>query len=551
MPEQAIEPTDLDLTRELTLPRAMVRALKGAKFRRKAIDSTGATMTGGQLLMKALVLKRLLERHALASDEGRVGVLLPPANGGVVVNAALALMGKVAVNLNYSASADVINACIGAAELKHVLTSDRVLDKLDITLDCEAVKLEAFKDKVTFGDKLAGVLGAYVTPSGLLEAKLGLGSVGLDDPVTIIFTSGSTGVPKGVVLSHRNIVANIRSFAQAVHLDDHDVILGILPFFHAFGYTVTLWAPLMLEIGGAYHFNPLDARQVGKLCRSAGATILLSTPTFLRSYIKRVPAEDFESLEIAVVGAEKMPTAVAEAFERKFGVRPVEGYGATELSPVAAVNIPPSRSRTSATDWREGSIGLPLPGVRARIVNPDTREELPTETEGMLEIAGPNRMVGYLNDEAKTAEVVKDGWYVTGDIARIDADGFIHITGRQSRFSKIGGEMVPHLRVEEEIEAIVDEEDSEQQKAVVTGVPDEKKGEKLVVVHLPMSKTPDEVIAELRTKGLPNLWVPSADCFMEVEELPLLGSGKLDLKGLAVVAQERFAPGIAPGSAES
>ncbi len=542
MPDQAIEPTELDLSRELPLPRAMVRALKQAKFRRKAIDSTGSQMTGGQLLMKALVLRRLLGRHVVAGDEPRVGVLLPPANGGVVVNAALALMGKVAVNLNYSASADVINACIRAAGLKHVLTSDKVLDKLGITLDCEAVKLEAFKEKVTLGDKLAGVFGSYVAPVGLLEAKLGLKAIDFDDPVTIIFTSGSTGVPKGVVLSHRNIVANIRSFAQAVHLDPHDVILGILPFFHAFGYTVTLWAPLILDLGGAYHFNPLDARQVGKLCRNAGATILLSTPTFLRSYIKRVPVEDFDSLEIAVVGAEKMPTALAESFERKFGVRPVEGYGATELSPVAAVNIPPSRSRTTAEDWREGSIGQPLPGVKARIVDPDSREELPIDSEGMLEIAGPNRMVGYLDDEAKTAEVVKDGWYVTGDMARIDSDGFIHITGRQSRFSKIGGEMVPHLRVEEEIEAIVDDEDSEQQKAVVTGVPDEKKGEKLVVVHLPMDETPEEVIAELRTKGLPNLWIPSADCFMEVKELPLLGSGKLDLKGLAVVARERFAP---------
>lgn len=535
--------TDLDLTGERPLASAMLRQLARSRFRRKAIDSTGSTLTGGQLLMKALVLRRLLMRDVIASDEQRVGVLLPPANGGMVVNAALALMGKVAVNLNYSASEETINACVKAAGLKHVLTSEKVLDKLGIELSCEAVKLESFKERVTTFDKLAGVVGGYLTPVGLLEAKLGLGKIDFDDPVTIIFTSGSTGVPKGVVLSHRNLVANIRSFAQAVHLDSKDVIIGILPFFHAFGYTVTLWAPLILDLGGAYHFNPLDARQVGKLCKASGGTILLSTPTFLRSYIKRVPAEDFASLQIAVVGAEKMPVPVAEAFEKKFGIRPVEGYGATELAPVAAVNIPPSRSRTKVEDWREGSIGLPLPGVSARVVDPESRLELPTDTEGMLEIAGPNRMVGYLDDEGKTAEVVKDGWYITGDMARIDADGFIHITGRQSRFSKIGGEMVPHLRVEEEIQAILAGEDEELQLAVVTGVPDEKKGERLVVVHLPMQgRTPADVITELRTKGMPNLWVPSADCFMEVAELPLLGSGKLDLKGLAAVALERFGP---------
>ena len=540
MSDQPKANTELDLTGELPLPRAMLRACARGRYRRKAIDSTGATMTGGQLLTKALVLRRLLERHVLAADERRVGVLLPPANGGVVVNAALALLGRVAVNLNYSATEEVINACVRAAGLKHVLTSEKVLDKLGVTLDCEAVKLESFKDKVTLGDKIAGAIGGYVTPAALLESQLGLKSIDLDDPVTIIFTSGSTGVPKGVVLSHRNLVANIRAFSQAVHLEQDDVLLGILPFFHAFGYTVTLWAPLILDLGGAYHFNPLDARQVGKLAKNAGATILLSTPTFLRSYIKRVPAEDFATLDIVVVGAEKMPIPVADAFEKKFGIRPIEGYGATELAPVAAVNIPPTRSRTDEEDLREGSIGKPLPGVCARVVDPETRAELPADAEGMLEIAGPNRMVGYLDNEAKTAEVVKDGWYVTGDMARIDPDGFIHITGRQSRFSKIGGEMVPHLRVEEEIQDFLADEDEERQLAVVTGVPDEKKGERLVVVHLPVPQTPAQVIEALRTKGLPNLWIPSADCFMEVDELPLLGSGKLDLKGLAVVALERF-----------
>lgn len=542
MPENSeVAADELDLSREVPLPRALLRQLRRSRFRKKLSDSTGAAMTGGQLLTKALVLRRLLEREVLGADETRVGVLLPPTNAGVVVNAALALSGRVAVNLNYSASADVINACIAAAGIRHVLTSEKVLDKLGVTLDCEAVKLDAMRDRVTLADKLAGAVGGYVTPVGSLERSLGLDRLTLDDTLTIIFTSGSTGRPKGVVLSHRNVAANIRAIEAAVQLDADDVILGILPFFHAFGFTVALWAPLILDMGGAYHFNPLDARQVGKLCKQAGATILLSTPTFLRSYLKRVPAEDFASLDIVIVGAEKQPIPLSDAFEKKFGVRPTEGYGATELAPVAAVNIPPSRSRTDKLDLREGSIGLPLPGVRARVVDPESGAPLPRDADGMLEMAGPNRMVGYLDDDAKTREVLRDEWYVTGDIARIDPEGFIHITGRQSRFSKIGGEMVPHVRVEEEVQAFLGGPEAEDQLAVVTGVPDEKKGEKLVVLHLPVDKTPDEVCSHLRGLGLPNLWVPSPDCFLQVDELPLLGSGKLDLKGLAEVARQKFA----------
>ena len=242
------------------------------------------------------------------------------------------------------------------------------------------------------------------------------------------------------------------------------------------------------------------------------------------------------------MGAEKLPISLSDAFEKRFGRRPIEGYGATELAPLVSVNVPPNRSTTEEVDAREGSIGKPVPEVRARIVDPDTGEQLGVDQEGMLEITGPNLMLGYLDQPEKTAEVVRDGWYVTGDIARIDADGFIHITGRQSRFSKIGGEMVPHVRVEEVIQELLGDEDAEEPLAVVTAVPDERKGERLVVVHVPMDRTPAEICRALADAGLPNLWIPSEDSFLEVETLPLLGSGKLDLKGLARVALERFAP---------
>ena len=215
--------------------------------------------------------------------------------------------------------------------------------------------------------------------------------------------------------------------------------------------------------------------------------------------------------------------------------------GATELSPLVSVNVPPSRSHHEEIDSKEGTVGRPMPGVAAKVVDPDTGEDLPQGAAGMLLITGPNVMKGYMNQPDKTAEVLQDGWYVTGDIARIDADGFIEITGRQSRFSKIGGEMVPHIGVEEAIEHFVGiEDDDESPRVVVTAVPDARKGERLIVVHRTLERTADEICSGLKEAGLPNLWIPSADSFMLVDEIPVLGSGKLDLKHLAAMAIERY-----------
>jgi 1-acyl-sn-glycerol-3-phosphate acyltransferase len=526
--------------RTMALPRTMIRKCRQARFRWKIADSSGASLTGGQLLMRAIILRRLLLRHVLAPDEKYVGVLLPPSTGGVVVNAALALAGRVACNLNYTVSADVMNKCIAKAGIRHVLTSQRVVDKLGMKLDAEVVLLEEFKDKVTRGDKLAGVALAYAAPAMLVDRVLGLHKVTGDDELTVIFTSGSTGEPKGVVLTHHNVGSNVEAIDQVVHLRRDDVILGIVPFFHSLGYTVTLWAVLGLDIRAAYHFSPLEAREVGKLAKKWDATVILATPTFLRSYLRRCEPEDFTRLEIAVAGAEKLPIPLCDAFEEKFGVRPVEGYGTTELSPLVSVNVPPSRSQSGEVDLKEGSVGKPVPGVAAKIVDPDTFAELPVDAAGMLLVTGPNVMKGYLHEPEKTAAVIRDGWYVTGDIAKIDKHGFIEITGRLSRFSKIGGEMVPHLNIEEAIQRFVQGDNQDELLAVVTSVADEKKGERLVVLHKKLSKSPHEICEHLKQTGLPNLWIPDPASFLEVEDIPVLGSGKLDLKGLADLAKSRF-----------
>ena len=267
--------------------------------------------------------------------------------------------------------------------------------------------------------------------------------------MTVVFTSGSTGEPKGAILTHRNVGTDVEMFDAALNLTSDDVLMGILPFFHSFGFTVTIWAALMLDPKVVYHYNPLEARQVGALARQHGATILVATPTFLRTYVRRCRPEDFATLNLVVTGAEKLPKELADAFEQRFGIRPLEGYGATELSPAVACNIPANRSGDGQPHVKEGTVGRPLGGIQAKVVDLDTGRDLGPGQSGMLLVNGPNVMKGYLGQPELTAQVIHDGWYTTGDIAEIDAEGYIRITGRESRFSKLGGEMVPHVRVEE------------------------------------------------------------------------------------------------------
>ena len=529
---------------DMILPRRFLRMCRRSLWRPKVADSSGTEVSGAGLLTRSLILRRLLRRHVLAADEQFVGLLLPPSVGTVLANAALALDRRIAVNLNYTVSPDVLNACIGQCNIRHVLTSHRMMEKLreksPFEVKAELVYLEDFKDTVTKADKLVAAAQTWLLPAAVLERWLGLTKTNPDDVLTVIFTSGATGQPKGVMLTHRNVGSNVEAFDAIIHIRKDDVVVGILPIFHSFGYTVTLWTVLALAPKGIYHFSPLEARPVGKLCREHGATILVATPTFLRSYLRRCEPEDFATLEVIVAGAEKMPIELAAAFEKKFGVRPIEGYGATEVSPVVSANIPPSRAIGSARQGvKEGSVGPPLPGIKAKVIDLDTGEDLGVGKSGMLLISGPNVMKGYLHRPELTAEVVRDGWYITGDVAVIDADGFIHITGRLARFSKIGGEMVPHIRVEEAITAALhlDEEDL---RMVVTGVPDQKKGERLVVLHTGLDRAPEEICKALAESGLPPIWIPSPDSFRRIDEIPVLGTGKLDLKRVKEVAQQQF-----------
>ena len=513
------------------LASRVLRVWKKAGKRLQAADSTGVELTGRQILMRTLAVRRTLRREVFADDEKYVGVLLPPSAGAVSINVALAADQRISANLNYTVSSDVLNHCIKDVGVKHVLTSRKFLSKVNLELDTDVIFLEDFKEKVSAADKAIALVQSYL-PSRWLDRILGLHKVDGDDLLTVIFTSGSTGMPKGVLLSNANVSHNVDAIDRAVKLTRDDTVLGVLPFFHSFGYAVTLWAAQTLGPTGVYHFNPLDARQVGKLSEKYKVTVLLGTPTFLRGYIRRITPEQFAHLDVAVVGAEKMPHDLFDAFENKFGVRPVEGYGTTELSPLVSVNIPPSRSASKyQPDRVEGSVGRPLPGISTRVVSPDTGKELAAGEDGMLLVTGPNVMKGYANRDDLTSKTMEHGWYRTGDIAHIDKEGFLHITGRLSRFSKIAGEMVPHGRVEEELGKMLNEGDEDEEVRVcVTSVPDAKKGERLIVLHRESTKTTDDLRDGLREAGLPNLFIPAADAFYRVDKIPMLGTGKLDLK---------------------
>ena len=356
----------------------------------------------------------------------------------------------------------------------------------------------------------------------------------LDSLATVIFSSGSTGDPKGVMLSHYNIGSNIEQLEQVFCLNRFDCFLGVLPFFHSFGFTGTLWLPAMLGVGVVYHPNPLDAKAIGPLVRDYKVTFLLSTPTFLQLYLRGCTAEDFGSLRVVMTAAEKLPDRLSAAFEDRFGIRPLEGYGCTECAPVVTVNTHDFRSAGfRQVGSKRGRIGHPIPGVSVSIVDPQSMEPLPAGQPGLLLVRGPNVMRGYLGRPDMTAEVLRDGWYATGDVAAIDEDGFLQITDRLSRFSKIGGEMVPHIKVEEKLHELAG---ATEQTFVVAGVPDERKGERLVVLHKLADEPLRSSLEKLARSDLPNLWKPRPDQFFRVEAFPHLGTGKLDLRRVRELA---------------
>ncbi len=512
-----------------SLGLACVRGLARGSTRPVLVDAGmgGRRIRAGVLLGAGLALARRLKREV---PEGRVGILLPPGAGGAIANLACVLAGKTPVNLNFTSGRAAAESAVRQAGLKAVITARAMEEKVkehfprtDRKLDL-AVWLKEEKKAAVFWSLLAVVL-----PAGWLARLAGVPKEGGEREAGLLFTSGSTGDPKGVVLTHRNILSNLRQIEGVLGGLKIGSLLGCLPLFHSFGFTVTLWWPLTGGPRVVTYPSPLDPHALGEVISGHGVELLVTTPTFLRTLMRRAGKEKLGGLRMVVTGAEKLPGSLRGEFVEKIGVGVYEGYGMTEASPVVSVNAPGAE--------RAGSVGKPVGGMEVRTVDEISRQVLPAGEAGILEFRGPNIFPGYLGRPDLTEGVLQGGWYHSADYGRLDGDGFLFIEGRRARFSKIGGEMVPHGLVEEELakwcrrtgrgaEGVLE--------VMVTAVADERKGESLVVLHA-VDLDPAEAEKALREAELPNLWIPRK--FRRVEKIPLLASGKLDLAAARKMAQ--------------
>jgi acyl-[acyl-carrier-protein]-phospholipid O-acyltransferase / long-chain-fatty-acid--[acyl-carrier-protein] ligase len=520
--ELSAENAALAIDPEETLARLLVRSARRRWTAPCMTELEGRDLSYGDVLTAAVLVGDILPKA-----ETRVGIMLPASTASAVMNVGAVLTGKVPTNLNFTVGPDALEAAISSCGLRTIYTSRKLLEKTKIAPRAEMVFVE---DALKFGRlrKIKAYARARFAPTGTLVAK----GVRSDSVAAILFSSGSSAAPKGIMLSHANLIANVNSVEQLFPLERRDVVASALPHFHSFGFTFTLWFPLLNGARTAYHPQPLDAKSIGELIARTRATILPTAPTFCQAYLRGCTKEQLSSLRFVMTGAERLPAALANAFEEKFGVKVLEGYGATEMAPVIAVNVPDrSAGVNSQLGMRLGTVGQPVPGVAVKVTDPETGLEVPAGSEGLLVVRGPNRMMGYWNDPDATQRALRDGWYVTGDIATLDAQGFIRIVDRQSRFSKIAGEMAPHGKVEEALRRVVRDA-----SVVVTGVVDDRKGERLVAFVADPSTCPASVWKGLMASGLPKLWIPKRDDIRIVDAIPMLGSGKVDFRALRAMA---------------
>jgi acyl-[acyl-carrier-protein]-phospholipid O-acyltransferase / long-chain-fatty-acid--[acyl-carrier-protein] ligase len=490
----------------------------------------------------AAVLSRHLRKTV---PEKRVGIVLPPGVGASIVNLAVLCAGKVPVNFNFTAGKSAVESSLRMSGVTTVITADAVKTKVttfpwpERTLDLSTTLKELGGKKAM----LPWVAAAWVLPNQLLPVLLGLPKHGNREEAGLLFTSGSSGEPKGVGLTHRNILANCWQFSTLSIFPQGSVMLSCLPVFHSFGFTVNMWYPLLRPCLSVTVPSPLDTKKIIDAIREEEVSVMVGAPTFMRPILKKAETADLKSLEILVSGAEKMPMDLYDGFREKFHLELLQGYGMTEASPGTNVNQPdpalPTQTAEEQTGKRLGSVGRMMAGMSARVLDPETKDELPFGATGVVAFKGANIFTGYLDDPKKTAEMFHDGWYVTGDLGHFDDDGFLFIEGRLSRFSKIAGEMVPHGTVEQKLVEAFALEQADGYALVVMGVPDPGKGEQLVLLTSSDAVTADSVKEKLAAAGVPNLWVPKV--VSRVEKIPVLGTGKLDLKGCKELAAKAVA----------
>jgi acyl-[acyl-carrier-protein]-phospholipid O-acyltransferase/long-chain-fatty-acid--[acyl-carrier-protein] ligase len=510
-----------------------IRFIKTARKRLFSLcmaDSTGKKLSWIKALAASFALSRWMGENCKTDT---AAIMLPATVGGALANIACLMAGKTSVNLNFIAGKDAVSSALSQCGADKIVTSRAFIEKTGFEADSRMVFLEDVMKEISTLQWLSFLAASLILPAKLLSALFCQGRPDPDKLATIIFTSGSTGEPKGVMLSHHNIVSNIEGFQQIFHVSAEDTILGTLPFFHAFGYTATIWFPLLTGFPAVYHPNPMDARGVGELARTRKATLLIGTPTFYNAYIKKCQPGDFSHLRYAIAGAEKLKTQTASEFKARFHKDLLEGYGCTEMGPAVSVNVHDVEDGSIRQQGRRpGTVGHPIPGVSVKVVDQETGEPVAPGTGGMLLVKGPSLMLGYYKNPEATARVMQDGWYVTGDIASVGEDGFITILDRVSRFSKIGGEMVPHVKIEEALASVLGCD------CAVTSVEDRDRGERIYAFYTRCDLAPNDAWSLLAATGLPRLWLPKKENIVRLDELPASPTGKLDLKKVKEMALE-------------
>jgi acyl-[acyl-carrier-protein]-phospholipid O-acyltransferase/long-chain-fatty-acid--[acyl-carrier-protein] ligase len=522
------------------LGRECLRALTKHPGRLLIVDRTAdrREVTCGQLYALAAVLSR---RWRAAVPERRVGIVLPPGVGSFIANLAVMAAGKIPVNLNFTAGRAALVKSMEIGGVGTVITASALWAKVpgfpwpERTLDL-ATEIAAAGGKRAL---LPWLLAAWVLPNQWCAALLGVPKSGDRAEAGLLFTSGSSGEPKGVALSHRNILANCAQISSLSILPENCSLLGCLPIFHSFGFTVTLWYPIMRGCRVVTVPSPLETRKIVDAIAQERVTVMIGAPTFIRPLLKKARPEELASLDLVVTGAEKLPDELYRAFLETFHIEILQGYGLTETTPASNINQPHPPVVLSTNEpqlgKRTGSVGRMMPGMTARIVHPETWEELPSDQQGIVLFRGANVFEGYVDDPGKTKAAFRDGWFITGDLGRFDQDGFLFIEGRVSRFSKIGGEMVPHGTVEAKIIEAFGWETAEGPVVFVAGIPDSAKGESLLLLTT-QEIAPEVLRAKLAALGVPNLWVPKI--IRRVDRIPMLGTGKTDLKQCRELALE-------------
>ncbi|MGQ3686364.1 MAG: AMP-binding protein [Candidatus Loosdrechtia sp.] len=489
-------------------------------------DSLGMSLNFGQIFTASVLLSKQIRNFRGEN----IALLFPSSAGGALAYIATALTGKTPVCLNFLASKEDQDYILKFCDVGTVFTSKAFIERAGIPHDSRMVFIEDVRKRFSGVQKLKTYLSCKIRSEYSLIQEF----KGYDDPgktAAILFTSGSESSPKGVPVTYYNIYSSLENFSKVFKTVQEDVILGILPFFHVFGYIVCLWFPLIKNIGVVFHPNPTEYEKLGRIVHDHKVTILIGTNTLYRGFTKKWKKEQVQSVRLAFAGAEKLQEQVREKFYRKFGIRILEGYGLTESCSCVSVNYP--------DDFVNGSVGRIFPNIECRIVNPETYKVVSQGEEGLILIKGPNIIGSYYRSPDLNKQSFYGDFYITGDIGKIE-NGFLFITDRLKRFAKIGGEMVPLSPVEDKLSVILDDHsDHEKRNCAVVSIPHDQKGEQIVAFVV--QKNPDKLFlnARLDTHHITKLSQP--DYYISVEAIPILPSGKIDYRKLKHMALEQLA----------